>query len=312
MRALKPKLPNLNALLSFEAAGRWLSFTRAAEELCVTQGAVSRQVRELELSLGIALFRRGHRSVELTDDGRRYHHAVSVALEHLADATSDVVARPADRQITVAATAAISIYWLMPLLPDLNAQFPDISVQVLASDADLSSTNDTFNIGIQFGHGRWPGVEKTFLRAGEVVPVCSPKFLAGRDRFQHASELLDQPLLQLDDGSMDWVSWPAWFRAAGIDTPAPTPSMRVNTYTLLNKAAFEGAGIALGMKPLLGEQFERGWLTIACDIPMQTEFGFYLLIPADKPLSPDGLIVRDWITSRFRKPSSLELGPSQV
>ena len=305
MRALKPKLPNLNALLSFEAAGRWLSFTRAAEELCVTQGAVSRQVRELEHSLGVLLFRRSHRAVELTDDGRRYHHAVSVALEHLADATSDVVARPAERQVTVAATAAISIYWLMPLLPELNAQFPDISVQVLASDTDLSAIYDTFDIGIQFGHGRWPGVDKTFLRSGEAVPVCSPKFLAGREPFREASELLDQPLLQLNDSSMDWVSWPAWFRAAGVETPPPNPSMRVNTYTLLNKAAFEGAGIALGMKPLLAEQIERGWLTVACDIPMQTEFSFYLLVPAGRPLSPDGCIVRDWIVSKFRHPSSL-------
>lgn len=152
MSALRPKLPNMNALLPFEAAGRWLSFTRAAEEFCVTQGAVSRQIRELELSLGVALFRRGHRSIELTDDGRRYHHAVTVALEHLVDATGDVVARPSERQVTVAATSAISIYWLMPLLPLFQSMFPDITVQVLASDPSLASAPDAFDIGIQFGH----------------------------------------------------------------------------------------------------------------------------------------------------------------
>ncbi len=305
MSALKPKLPNMNALLPFEAAGRWLSFTRAAEELCVTQGAVSRQIRELELSLGVALFRRGHRSIELTDDGRRYHHAVTVALEHLVDATGDVVARPSERQVTVAATSAISIYWLMPLLPHFQSMFPDITVQVLASDTSLASAPDAFDIGIQFGHGRWPAMDKTFLRTGEAVPVCSPGFLAGRAPFLDAADLLKQPLLQLADTSLDWVSWPAWFRAAGVDAPMPDPVLRLNTYALLNKAAFEGAGIALGLKPLLGEQFERGWLTVACDIPMQTEFSFYLMTPSDKPLSQDGCIVRDWIISEFRKPTPI-------
>jgi DNA-binding transcriptional LysR family regulator len=305
MSALKPKLPNMNALLPFEAAGRWLSFTRAAEELCVTQGAVSRQIRELELSLGVALFRRGHRSIELTDDGRRYHHAVTVALEHLVDATGDVVARPSERQVTVAATSAISIYWLMPLLPHFQSMFPDITVQVLASDTSLASAPDAFDIGIQFGHGRWPAMDKTFLRSGEAVPVCSPGFLAGRVPFLDAADLLEQPLLQLADTSLDWVSWPAWFRAAGVDAAMPDPALRLNTYALLNKAAFEGAGIALGLKPLLGEQFERGWLTVACDIPMQTEFSFYLMTPSDKPLSQDGCIVRDWIISEFRKPTPI-------
>lgn len=300
MQSLKRRLPNLNALSCFEAAGRHLSFTRAADELCVTQGAVSRQIRELEIALGVALFRRGHRSVEMTDDGKRYHHAVTVALEHLADATGDVVARPAERQVTVAATAAIAMYWLMPRLPGLGARFPDIAVKVLASDMDLSALEDGFEIGIQFGHGRWPGLESIVLGPGEIVPVCSPRFLAGRPPFQRPEELLDQPLLQLDDERMDWVGWPAWFRAAGIKPPYPAPALRVNNYTLLNKAAFEGHGVALGMKHLVDEHFERDWLRVACDLRMRTELSFHLVVPRSKPLTADSRIVRDWIAAEFR------------
>jgi len=300
MQRLKRRLPNLNALLCFEAAGRFLSFTRAADELCVTQGAVSRQVRELESALGVMLFRRGHRSVDLTDDGRRYHHAVSVALEHLADATGDVVARPSERQVTVAATASISMHWLMPRLPDLNAQFPDIQVQVLAADAELSTLEDAFDVGIQYGHGRWPGLDETFLCPGEIVPVCSPSFLAGRPAFERPKDLLDQPLLHLADERMDWVSWPAWFREAGVDGPHPAPALRVNNYTLLIKAAFEGHGVALGMKRLMDEHFLRDWLVVACDFPIRTGFDIFLVVPQAKPPSPDCCIVRDWITAQFR------------
>ena len=301
MQRLKSRLPNLNSLLCFEAAGRHLSFTRAADELCVTQGAVSRQIRELETGLGIDLFLRGHRSVEMTDAGHRYHHAVGVALEHLADATSDVVAKPATRQVMVAATTAISMHWLLPRLPDLNAQFPDIEVQVLASDSDLSTMEDAFDIGIQYGHGRWQSLDETYLCPGEVVPVCSPQFMANYKAFEQPEDLLDQPLLQLDDARMDWVSWPAWFRAAGVDGPYPNPSLRVNDYTLLNKSAFEGHGIALGMKPLLDEHFSRDWLVVAYDVPLRTDFSFFLVVPHAKSLSPDGLIIRDWIVTQFRR-----------
>lgn len=300
MQRLKRRLPNLNALLCFEAAGRCLSFTRAAEELYVTQGAVSRQVRELETALGVLLFRRGHRSVELTDDGRRYHHAVSVALEHLADATGDVVARPADRQVTVATTAAIAMYWLMPRLPDLKQRFHDIEVQVLSSDAELSTLGHSFDIGIQYGHGRWPGLDSSFLGPGEIVPVCSPRFLAGRPPFAEPKALLDQPLLQLDDDRLDWVSWRAWFRAAGVDRPHRPPVLRVNNYTLLNKAAFEGHGIALGMKYLVDEHFAQNWLVPACEFRLRSDFSFHLVAPRGKPLAPDACIVRDWIAAQFR------------
>jgi DNA-binding transcriptional LysR family regulator len=300
MQSLKRRLPNLNALSCFEAAGRHLSFTRAASELCVTQGAVSRQIRELEAALGVSLFRRSHRSVEMTDDGKRYHHAVTVALEHLADATGDVVARPSERQVTVAATAAIAMYWLMPRLPGLSQRFPDIAVKVLASDMDLSTLGDAFEIGIQFGHGRWSGLESIFLGPGEIVPVCSPRFLAGRTAFGRPEELLHQPLLQLDDERMDWVGWPAWFRAAGVKPPYPAPALRVNNYTLLNKAAFEGHGIALGMKYLVDEHFERDWLRVACDVRMRTELSFHLVVPRSRPLTADSRIVRDWIAAEFR------------
>ena len=300
MQRLKRRLPNLNALVCFEASGRYLSFTKAADELCVTQGAISRQIRELENALGVSLFRRRHRSVELTDDGRRYHHAVTVALEHLADATGDLVSKSAARRVTVAATTAISAYWLMPRLPNLNARFPDIEVQILASDTDLSTREDAFDIGIQFGHGRWPEFNPMFLCVGEVVPVCSPKFLGDKGPFPKPEDLLAQPLVHLDDERVDWVSWPAWFRIMGVEETCPAPALRVNNYTLMNKAVFEGNGIALGMVPLLDEQFERDWLTIACDFRMRTAFSFYLLAANPDRMTPDCRIVRDWIVEQFR------------
>ncbi len=312
MPDLRRRLPNLNALLCFEAAGRHLSFTLAAEELAVTQGAVSRQVRVLEEQLGLPLFRRGHRSIALTDAGRRYHHLVSVALEHLAGATDDLVAKPAGKQVTVATTAAIAMYWLMPRLPDLNQRYPEIDVQVLATDSDLAQSDVVFDVGIQYGHGRWPSLQVKFLAEGEVVPVCSPKLLPDGQPFAEAEALLTQPLLHLDDQGMAWVCWSDWFRAAGLQAPPASPGRRLNTYPLLNKAAFEGHGIALGMRHLVEEHFEQGWLTIACARRVKTELNFYVVRPQKDQRGADCQIVEDWIVDQFYQQGEDAAGPESL
>lgn len=170
----------------------------------------------------------------------------------------------------------------------------------MSSNADLSTLEDSFDIGIQYGHGNWADLDETFLGGGEVVPVCSPQFLMGRPIFKRPADLLDQPLLQLDDDRMDWVSWPSWFREMGIEEPYPPPSLRVNDYTVLAKLAFEGHGIALGMKLLMDTHFERDWFVVACDFPMRTGLSFYLVVPRGKLLTPESGIVRDWIVNQFR------------
>ena len=195
---------------------------------------------------------------------------------------------------------AVSLFWLTPRLPDFKTRFPDIEVKVIASDADLSNFEDKFDIGIQYGHGKWPEYGVTFLGPGEVVPVCSPQLFSIPMPFDRPEDLLRQPLLQLIDERLDWVSWPAWFRAAGIGGPYPSSTLIVNNYLVLQRAAFEGAGIALGMKYLLDEHFDRDWLVVACDFRVRTGMDFYLMVPHEQQLSPDCCIVRDWIVAGFR------------
>ena len=233
MRKLRRRIPNLSALTFLECAGRHMSFSRAAAELHVTQGAVSRQIRLLEESLGTPLFRRLHRAVELTPQGRELHQAVTVALSHVLAATEEIAGTSSSSHLTIAATHAMSTLWLMPRIPRLRARFPDLDVQVLATDSELDELNDRFNIGIRYGDGRWPGYHSLPLGTCDMFPVCSPEFLKDRGQIRTPDDLRREPLLYFDDRRLDWVDWSSWFAKQGVPGPYPKPRLRVNSYPLL-------------------------------------------------------------------------------
>ena len=300
MQLTPRRLPNLKALGFFEAAGRLQSFTAAAAELNVTQGAVSRQIRLLEESLGTRLFNRGHRFVELTRQGHAYHRAVSMALAHIADASEELAASPDNQQLVIGASNAVSMYWLLPRLAPLRALVPRLNVQILSSDTDIVEQRGRFDIGIQFGRGRWRGFRSAYLGPGEIVPVCSPAYLDGRAAISDPAALKDEALLHLDDDRWNWVSWPVWFREMGVAGPYPKPVLRTNSYSILNKAALDSQGIALGWRYLSDEHLDNGWLTIACRQTLTTPEGFYLVADDAAPLGPDQRLAWEWIEAQFR------------
>ncbi len=299
MRNNPIKHPNLKALSFFEAAGRLLSFTAAAHELNVTQGAVSRQIRLLEESLGASLFRRGHRHVELTRPGRSYHRAISMALAHIAEATEELAISPDNQQLVIGASNAVAMYWLMPRLASLRALVPQLNVQILSSDTDITTQKGQFDIGIQFGKGHWPGFISQFLGFGEIVPVCSPAYLHDRTPFVSPADLKQAALLHLDDDRWNWVSWPVWFREMGVAGPYPKPVLRTNSYSILNKAALDSQGIALGWRYLSDEHLENGWLQVACPSRLTTREGFYLVADKGAPMSAEQELAWNWIRAEF-------------
>lgn len=300
MRNLLRRLPNPSALAYFEAAGRLLSFTRAGHELAVTQGAVSRQIRLLEEGLGAPLFQRRHRSIELTPDGQRLHRAVTMALEQIAEAADAFRAPVPGPGVTIAATPAVASFWLIPRLGRLRAAVADVEVQVLATDLELDGIVQQFDIGIRYGAGRWPGFGASFLDSAEVVPVCAPRYLAGRAPLQDAAALLGEQLLQLDEARWHWIDWPYWLRSQGVSGPPPKPALRANSYSVLINAAVEGQGIALGWRHLIESHLANGLLTVACEARLLPDQAYYLVTRPDDPPSAERQAVAEWIIEEFR------------
>jgi len=292
------RLPHLGALPHFEAAGRLLSFTRAAAELNVTQGAVSRQIRQLEEALGTSLFRRRHRAVDLTAEGRRLHREVAMTLDQLAEAADNLRGGTVEAGVTIAATPAVASLWLIPRLDALRAAVPGAEVQVLATSLDLEAAGDRFDLGIRYGAGRWPGFAAEFLDHTDIVPVCAPGFLPGGTLAPH--ELPRQKLLHLDEDRWYWIDWPVWLRRHGVDGPLPPPALRADSYAVLINAAIEGQGIALGWRHLVGDHLAKGQLRIACEARLRPDHAFYLVSLAEETQSAEVRSVADWLVAGFR------------
>lgn len=179
------RLPPLNAVKAFEAAARHLSFTRAAEELFVTQAAVSHQIKALEDFLGLKLFRRKNRSLLLTEEGQSYFLDIKDIFIQLADATDRLLARSAIGSLTVSMSPSFAIQWLVPRLAKFSEKNPDIDVRIKAVDTEASSLTDDVDVAIYYGLGNWPGLRADKLRNEVLIPVCSPMLLNGLSRCQN-------------------------------------------------------------------------------------------------------------------------------
>ena len=217
------RLPPLNALRAFEAAARSESFTRAAEELCVTKGAVSHQVKALEASLGIKLFIRERHRLIMTEAGREYLADVRDALDQIAIATQRLVQRQASGALTVSASPDFAAKWLVHRLDRFGGAHPEIDLRVSATMHHVDFAREEVDLAIRHGDGNWAGLGAVRLCSERLFPVCSPKLVSGRNRITKASDLLKFPLLRLDD----WKTWSRWFDAAGVpDARCSRPGSR--------------------------------------------------------------------------------------
>lgn len=286
MRNLRKQLPPMTSLIAFEAAARHMSFTLAAEELSLTQAAISRQVRLLEENLGIALFIRSHRAVRLTPEGRHFQHTVSEALERLAFGAQELRTRTQDMTVSVAADMAVSSFWLMPRLKQFRSEYPDITVRVMASDDQGLVESEDVDVAIQLGRGEESAQESTFLFQAKVFPVCSPEYLTSCPDLKSEADLLQTTLLRLDDKHWDWLDWPAWFALNQIQLEGTRNDLYINNYPLVIQAALTGQGMALGWQHLIDDMLCSGHLIKPIESCLQTERGFYLVFPNKHDVSP--------------------------
>jgi DNA-binding transcriptional LysR family regulator len=291
-------LPPLQTLRAFESAARLASFTRAADELTVTQGAVSRQVRHLEQRLDTALFLRADRGVRLTAAGARYEAAVREALEGIAEATAALIGDRDGGPITVGATSAMASLWLMPRLTGFQRGEPDLEIRVLASDRDRDRASDEVDLAIEYARQPPSGDGVRRLFAERIYPVCSPEYLRERSSSLTAADLPRETLLDLEDDHPDWMGWREWFAALGIDDAERRQPIRVNNYPTLLQAAVAGQGIALGWRHLVDDFIAAGSLVPALDVTVTGPGAFF--VTASRPLAEGRPVTRlmDWLATK--------------
>ncbi|WP_290877370.1 LysR substrate-binding domain-containing protein [Aquabacterium sp.] len=280
------RLPPLQTLVFFEAAARHLNFTAAAQELATTQPAVSQRIAMLEADLGVPLFKRGHRGVQLTADGVHLFEAVHASLGGIGEAVARIRERQADQVLTVGTDFGFAAYWLMPRLAALRADWPELDVRIVTSQNEIDVRGDAMDMAIAFGSGRWPGCEAQALFPELVLPVCSPAFLARHPRIgDNPQALLKLPLLHLESPEpARWLTWRDWFTAQGLSLKDERHGLTLNNHTLVLQAAMTGQGVALAWRPLVDELLKGGQLVVACDRPLRTERGYFLVQPgAQRP-----------------------------
>lgn len=298
MRDLKARLPTASALVTFEASARHLSFTRAASELFVSQAAVSRQIRRLEERLGKPLFQRGHRSLALTEDGKRLHQAVTLGLGHIANAMDDIVGTGPE-QIHVATTVAFATYWFAPRLSRFRARRPGADVRVLATDRDQDQLTDSVDLAMICGHRDVPGWTMTRMFPEIVFPICSPAYLE-RNPVSGPADLPSHTLLHLDRQHWDdvgWtpVDWSLWLEKFGVEYEPPHPITTFNNYPMLVDAAVNGEGIALGWRHLSERQLARGLLVRPVEEEWNFERSYYLALQQRTAPSSELVALHDWL-----------------
>lgn len=297
MQKLRYKLPPPNLLITFEAAGRHLSFTRAATELNVSRVAVSQQMQALEKFLGTILFQRLQRSVKLTREGERYHLAISDALERALRATTEISKRADSNVVNVGTTPGFMTYWLSPRLGEFRALHPDIELRFIVSDGNLG-LEDNIDVAIRYGVPPFDEADATFLARQEIAPTCASTFLPDDTRLQ-PMDLLKQPLLHLEGPYDEQTRWSSWFRAQGLDMAKARAGITLNSYTSLVQAALDGQGFALIGPPLIEKFLSNGNLVQPVDAEPIARHAFHLLLPKTTLPSVAVRAFAGWIKTSF-------------
>jgi DNA-binding transcriptional LysR family regulator len=295
MKSLRLAVPSSSALVVFEAAARHQHFTRAAAELNVTQAAVSRQVQALEDRLGVLLFRRDRRRLQLTAEGRRLHAAVAMGLGHIASVMESIRRPHASSQVTVTTSMAMAAMWLTPRLACFTERAPDISIRILASDPNLDLAAEGIDLGIRFGAGSWPGLDAVPFMPEIIFPVCSPRFLESHRDIRAVADLQRGHLLHLDELVTTNTDWLVWLTAVGLEPPRREVSLRFNNYPMLIQAALAGQGMALGSGVLVQDLLASGALARPFPETVLARNAFWLVAPRSPAMGQAAGAFRDWL-----------------
>jgi LysR family transcriptional regulator, glycine cleavage system transcriptional activator len=275
------RLPSLDFLKGFEAAGRRLSFTRAADEVFVTQSALSRQIQALEAALGVALFVRRHRALALTAAGQAYHREIAALLGALAAATQTVRGVTRGPGLTLSTTVSFASLWIIPRLSSFRARCPDVEVFVSADDRLVDLARGDVDVAIRYLPAESVPEGAVRLFGERMMPVASPELLRRPgERLARPADLARHVLLHLDDpdGAMPWLDWRAWLAANGEPGLKPAGSLRFKLYDQVIQATLGGQGVALGRVPLVSGLLRAGTLVTPFSKRYESTRGYFAVV----------------------------------
>lgn len=300
------RLPPLNALRAFEAAGRHLSLTKAAEELHVTPAAIGHQIKALEDYLGVPLFRRLNRGLLLTDAGQACLPGLREGFDRLAAAVERARTQHQRRPLTVSVAPSFAAKWLVPRLERFREAHPGIDVRIDASTRLVDFQGEDIDLGIRYGPGNYSGLHVERLLTEEVFPVCSPHLLKGTHPLRIPADLRWHTLLHVDTDIQDspWPDWTTWLLSAGVSDIDATRGPRFSLSSMAVQTAIEGHGVVLGSSVLVADDLAAGRLIRPFEHSTPVNFAYYLVCLETRAEQPRIAAFRDWLLTEVRRHQS--------
>jgi LysR family glycine cleavage system transcriptional activator len=287
------RLPSLNALKAFEAAARYESFTRAAEELCVTQGAVSHQVKALETDLGVKLFSRDQHRLIITDQGRDYLTVLRDAFDRIALGTERLKQRQSSGALTVSTSPDFAAKWLVNRLGRFSDAHPEIDLRISATLQHVDFAREDVDLAVRHGDGNWPGLDAVRLSTEQLFAVCSPRLATGPRAIRQPVDVLRHPLIHLDN----LRTWSRWFEAAEVPVSTPLHGPVLNRASMVIDAAVDGQGVALARTTLAAWDLVNRRLVRPFLVSLRLSKTYWIICPKVTAALPKISAFREWLVA---------------
>jgi DNA-binding transcriptional LysR family regulator len=285
-------------LVVFEAAARHMSFSRAAQELSVTQPAVSQALQRLEAAVGTRLFVRGHRQIALTDAGERLYLEVSDGFARILATARQIGRTAATDQVTLLVSTAFATWWMVPHLQDFHARNPGIDLRLETVSRDIEIASEATTLAVRRGNGQWPGYQSALIAPERLRVVASPSLMAKLPPVKTITDLIGPVLVHLEEPHRYRPTWTDFFAHFGVTFHDRDEGLRLNDYALVLQAAMAGEGMVLGWEHICRLPIAQGLIERVGPWCWETGAGFYLVWSQGVALSKQAELTRDWILSK--------------
>ncbi|WP_150305834.1 LysR substrate-binding domain-containing protein [Pseudomonas saliphila] len=286
------EIPPLNALRVFESVARLKSFSKAAEELHVSQSAVSRQISLLESYLQVQFFHRDRSGIRLTDIGEQYYQGIHPAFDRIVIATRGLTAQMDDEPLRIRVYSTFAARWLMHRLPQMQTMHPELRIRITTAVAPVDFSAEKVDASIQLGKGDWEGLDSLFLFNDEMRPVCKPKLVSGTPTGRSPADVFGFRLIHSHYRKSDWSDWLA---SAGIEYQMEEDPFMLPSSLLAYQAAQDGLGIAMAQTRMVEQELRSGTLLYFCEHTLTRDLGYYLVTQPDSPRATKISLFRDWL-----------------
>ena len=307
MRELRQLIHSPHHLFVFEVCGRLLSFTHAAEELGVSQPAVSLAIRQIERAIGQSLFERRHRAIRLTEAGARFYAEVSSSLDRLLQAAREVNRSDDANLVTLSISTAFANYWVMPRMARLHRSHPNIDLRLQVVDKDVDLEYENVSLGIRRGHGGWSGYASASIAREEIFAVASPSYVAANPVPGSIKDLLRHQFIHLEEPFRPRPTWRDWFESFDVEFIDTGEGLRLNDYALVIQAAMAGEGVAIGWRHITESLTRQRLLVPVLPQSWITGEEFHLIWSDRTELSGSAQLVRNWIIEESRAAAMVRL-----